>query len=67
MSKNLILCNIFTIIFFLHYQSSGFIRNDQNGLSTCDPGMLKKLQEYIVNDKDKPDARWDELKNLIKN
>ncbi len=38
---------------------------DKNGRSKCDPEMLKKLDEYIVNKESKTDPRWDELKKLI--
>lgn len=38
---------------------------DKNGRSTCDPEMLKKLDEYIVHGETGTDPRWDELKKLI--
>jgi uncharacterized protein len=41
--------------------------DDRNGISTCDPGMLKKLSEHIVKEDDEIDPRWDELKKLINN
>ena len=40
---------------------------DKNGKSTCDPGMLKKLDEHIVDSERGTDPRWDELKKLINN
>ena len=41
--------------------------DDSEGNSTCDPHMLEKLQEHIVNDIDEKDPRWDELKKLANN
>jgi uncharacterized protein len=40
---------------------------DKNGKSTCDPVMLKKLRELLVEeegDDKQNDPRWDELKKL---
>ncbi|MGA1976946.1 MAG: DUF177 domain-containing protein [Bacteroidales bacterium] len=37
------------------------------GNSTCDPEMLKKLEEHIINQENRHDPRWDELKKLINN
>jgi uncharacterized protein len=39
--------------------------DDNKGNSTCDPLMLKKLEELIVEDEVENDPRWDELKKLI--
>ena len=39
---------------------------DANGQSTCNPEMLKKINELVVN-KEETDPRWDELKKLMKN
>jgi uncharacterized metal-binding protein YceD (DUF177 family) len=39
--------------------------DDKNGESTCDPVMLKKLDEHIVEEEIENDPRWDELKKLI--
>jgi uncharacterized metal-binding protein YceD (DUF177 family) len=39
--------------------------NDNNGNSTCDPVMLKKLEELIVEEEVETDPRWDELKKLM--
>jgi uncharacterized metal-binding protein YceD (DUF177 family) len=41
--------------------------DDENGNSTCDPEMLKKIREHMVNEEDRSDPRWEELKNLVKN
>jgi uncharacterized protein len=38
---------------------------DKNGISTCDPGMLKKLEELIIEEERKNDPRWDDLKKLM--
>jgi uncharacterized protein len=40
---------------------------DANGASTCDPEMLKKLDQHLVNENKMNDPRWDELKKLINN
>jgi uncharacterized protein len=39
--------------------------DDKNGNSTCDPDMLKKLEELIVEEEIENDPRWDELKKLM--
>jgi len=39
--------------------------NDNKGISTCDPAMLKKLDELIVDEEPETDPRWDELKKLM--
>jgi uncharacterized metal-binding protein YceD (DUF177 family) len=39
--------------------------DDGKGNSTCDPVMLKKLKELIVEDENENDPRWDELKKLM--
>ena len=41
--------------------------DDKDGKSTCDPVMLDKLKEHIVNDESEIDPRWDELKKLMNN
>jgi uncharacterized protein len=38
---------------------------DKNGKSTCDPMMLKKLEELIIEEEKDNDPRWDELKKLM--
>ena len=40
---------------------------DDNGESTCNPEMLKKLESYRVQEsnQEKTDPRWDKLKNLF--
>ena len=38
---------------------------DKNGKSTCDPVMLKKLEELIVEEEKEERPRWDELKKLM--
>jgi uncharacterized metal-binding protein YceD (DUF177 family) len=40
---------------------------DRNGKSTCDPLMIKKLREHLVEEEAEEkqnDPRWDELKKL---
>ncbi len=39
--------------------------DDNKGNSTCDPVMLKKLEEFIVTEDIKNDPRWDGLKKLM--
>jgi len=39
--------------------------DDNEGNSTCDQVMLKKLEEFIIEDEIKDDPRWDELKRLM--
>jgi uncharacterized protein len=39
--------------------------DDQHGNSTCDPVMLNKLKEHIVEVEIENDPRWDELKKLM--
>ena len=41
--------------------------NDKQGRSTCDPEMIRKLGEHLINDEPATDPRWDELKKLISN
>jgi uncharacterized metal-binding protein YceD (DUF177 family) len=42
--------------------------DDDDGRSTCNPVMLQKLGEYLVEgENDKYDSRWDELKKLMDN
>jgi len=38
---------------------------DKNGKSSCDPLMLKKLEELIIEEEKDNDPRWDELKKLM--
>lgn len=41
--------------------------DDENGNSTCDPDMLDRLDQHIINDKKKTDPRWKELEKLKNN
>jgi len=43
--------------------------DNENGEHTCDPEMLKKLDNYIIDEptNDNIDPRWDDLKNLTAN
>jgi DUF177 domain-containing protein len=36
-----------------------------NGESTCNPLMLQKLKEHLVDEETREDPRWDELKKLM--
>ena len=38
---------------------------NKKGESTCDPFMLKKLEELIIEEEKDNDPRWDELKKLM--
>ncbi len=38
--------------------------DDENGVSTCNPGMLSKLEKHLVRKQGGNDPRWDELKKL---
>jgi uncharacterized metal-binding protein YceD (DUF177 family) len=37
------------------------------GESSCNPDMLGKINEHIVNNEIENDPRWDELKKLVNN
>lgn len=41
--------------------------DDSNGKSTCDPLMLQKLKEHLVEDEVEKDPGWEELKKLMNN
>ena len=42
--------------------------DDENGISTCNKDMIKKLEEYLMDEKAKtPDPRWNDLNNLLNN
>ncbi|MBK9388825.1 MAG: DUF177 domain-containing protein [Bacteroidetes bacterium] len=41
--------------------------DDNKGKSTCNPEMLKKLKELLVEDEKHIDPRWDDLKKLMNN
>jgi uncharacterized protein len=38
---------------------------NKNGKNTCDPVMLKKLEEFVIEEEKENDPRWDELKKLM--
>ena len=38
---------------------------DEDGKSTCDPMMLTKLDELIIDEEHENDPRWDELRKLM--
>jgi len=39
--------------------------DNADGISTCDPVMLQKLKEHLVEEDIGDDPRWDELKKLM--
>ncbi|MEI6050628.1 MAG: DUF177 domain-containing protein [Bacteroidota bacterium] len=39
--------------------------DDNKGKSTCNPEMLRKLEELFVEEENENDPRWDELKKLM--
>jgi len=39
--------------------------DNAEGISTCDPFMLEKLKEHLVEEEPSNDPRWDELKKLM--
>ena len=39
--------------------------NDSKGKSSCDPLMLKKLKEHLIEEEHEMDPRWAELKKLM--
>jgi uncharacterized protein len=41
--------------------------DDENGVSTCNPAMLNKLKEHIIDEEADNDPRWDELRKLMNN
>lgn len=41
--------------------------DDQYGRSTCNPEMLKKIDEHVEHIEQDSDPRWDELKKLMNN
>jgi uncharacterized protein len=41
--------------------------DDYKGRSTCDPEMIRRLEEHLIADEDKSDPRWDVLKKLTEN
>jgi len=41
--------------------------DDKKGRSTCNPVMIRKLEDHLIADDDKTDPRWDELRKLTGN
>ncbi len=39
--------------------------SNEEGKSSCNPEMLKKIEEYSRPHEDKSDGRWEQLKNLL--
>lgn len=38
---------------------------DQSGNSTCNPEMIRKLNEHLIDNEKNTDPRWDDLKRLM--
>ena len=41
--------------------------NDADRRSTCNEEMIRKLEQYLVEDNSAPGSRWDELENFSEN
>ena len=41
--------------------------DDENGNSTCDPEMIKKLSKYIIKEEEPKTSVWNDLKKLLDN
>ena len=41
--------------------------NDENGNSTCDPEMIKRLDNYIIKEGKEQNSVWNDLKKLLDN
>ncbi|NMC37740.1 MAG: DUF177 domain-containing protein [Bacteroidales bacterium] len=41
--------------------------DDDDGNSRCDPEMLSRLKEHLVDEESRADPRWDELRKLMIN
>jgi len=41
--------------------------DDENGNTTCDPEMIKKLDEYIIRESEENSPVWNDLKKLLDN
>ena len=41
--------------------------SDEEGRSGCDPDMISKLEDHLVEGEGETDPRWDELKKLSRN
>ena len=39
--------------------------DDKNGKSTCNPDMLKRIDQHLTDSDNDSDPRWDELKKLL--
>ncbi|MCQ2276318.1 MAG: DUF177 domain-containing protein [Bacteroidales bacterium] len=70
MDENTYELDIFQFVYesiFLAMPISVIHEDDENGNSTCDPEVLKKLEELSQKEEEKEketDPRWDALKNL---
>jgi uncharacterized metal-binding protein YceD (DUF177 family) len=43
-----------------------FHPDNKDGTSTCNPDMLKRINQHVINSEDNNDPRWDELKKFLK-
>ncbi|MEZ4996218.1 MAG: DUF177 domain-containing protein [Bacteroidales bacterium] len=41
--------------------------DDEKGNSTCDPEMIRKLNDHLIQGEGETDPRWDDLKKLTRN
>jgi uncharacterized metal-binding protein YceD (DUF177 family) len=41
--------------------------DDNGGRTTCNPEMIRKLEDHLITGEGDPDPRWDELKKLTEN
>jgi hypothetical protein len=41
--------------------------DDENGDSTCDPEMIKRLDNYIIKEGGEQNSVWNDLKKLLDN
>jgi uncharacterized metal-binding protein YceD (DUF177 family) len=41
--------------------------DNADGGTSCDPEMIEKLREHLVDERHSDDPRWEDLKKLMKN
>ncbi|RUT78804.1 DUF177 domain-containing protein [Ancylomarina longa] len=54
-------------LFTLNLPLSFIHPDDENGESTCNKEMIQKLNDFSVNEDEKIDPRWNDLRKLIDN
>ena len=42
-----------------------FHPDNKEGISTCNPDMLKRINQHVINNDNDIDPRWDQLKKLL--